>query len=271
MLFEPDLMTPDQIKAGLGTKILGCEVISYAETTSTNDIALQLAGDGFKEGTLIVAESQTAGRGRRNRKWLAPMGTSILMSLILKPSIMVSDAEVVTLMSAAAVVQGIRVVTQLPALIKWPNDIMVNHRKVSGILTEMRTEKGVSSFIVVGIGITVNVSEERLPIEIRDIATSLSIEAGIEVSRVRLLQEVLRQLESRYIILQNQDMASLIDEWKELSDTIGHQIKVNLPRRIVRGKAVEIDNTGALLIQQDTAKIQRIKADMDFKVMEIIN
>lgn len=267
MLFQPDLMTPDRIKTGLETKILGHEIISYAETTSTNDVALQLAGNGFKEGTLIVAESQTSGKGRRNRKWLAPMGTSILMSLILKPSIMISEAEIITLMSAAAVAQSILNITQLPALIKWPNDVMVNRRKVSGILTEMRTERGLPSFIVVGIGVTVNISEERLPIEIKDIATSLSIETGREISRISLLQEIIRQLEQRYLRLLNQDISSLMMEWRNLSATIGYKVQVNLPRRIIRGKAIDIDNAGALLIQQDTGQIQKISADMDFKMI----
>ncbi len=256
----PDLMSPDEIKAGLGTEILGREIIAFAETSSTNDVALNLASEA-REGTLVVAESQTSGRGRRERKWLSPMGTSILASLILLPPIMPHEAHSITLISAAAIAQAIRSITELPALIKWPNDVIINDRKVSGILTEMRMEKGSVSFVVVGMGVTVNIPQSRLPAEIMDSATSLSAQLGRDVSRIALLQEILRQLERRYIEVKERRTGALIAEWKKLSATIGRQVRVNLSRRIVRGHAVDIDETGALLIRMDTGQIQRITAD----------
>ena len=128
MINIPDIMTPDEIKLGLETEILGKEIISYAETGSTNDVALDLAAGGAQEGTLVVAESQTRGRGRRDRKWLSPMGTSILASLILRPPIMTHEAHSITITSAAAVAQAIRNITQIPALIKWPNDVIIGNR-----------------------------------------------------------------------------------------------------------------------------------------------
>lgn len=261
----PDLMSPDEIKLGLGTEILGREIISYAETGSTNDVALNLAAGGAREGTLVVAESQTRGRGRRDRKWLSPMGTSILASLVLRPPITAYEAQSITITTAAAVAQAIRNITQIPASIKWPNDVIIGHRKVSGILTEMRTEKGWVSFMVVGIGVTVNIRRERLPAEIKDIATSLSAELGHNVSRIALLQEILRQLEQRYVKVKERKTDTLTAEWKDLLVTIGRNVRINLPRRVVSGRAVDIDETGALLIQTDTGQIQRITADMDFR------
>jgi BirA family biotin operon repressor/biotin-[acetyl-CoA-carboxylase] ligase len=257
----PDLMLSDEIKMGLGTEILGREIISYAQTSSTNDIALDLAVSGTQEGALVVAETQTSGRGRRKRRWLSPMGTSILASLVLRPSIMAHEAHSITLISAAAVAQAIRSVTQLPALIKWPNDVIINDRKVSGVLTEMRTEKEWVSFLVVGIGVTVNIPRSRLPAEIIDSATSLSTELGHDVSRIALLQEILRQLEHRYMKVKERKIDALMDEWKELSATVGRRVRVGLSRRIVRGRAMDIDETGALLIRVDTGQIQRITAD----------
>jgi len=256
-----DLMVSDEIKAGLGTEVLGRAIISYAQTSSTNDIAMDLAADGMQEGTLVVAEGQTKGRGRRERRWISPVGTSILASLILRPPIAAHEAHGVTLISAAAVAQAIRSVTQLPALIKWPNDVIVNDRKVSGVLTEMRTEAGRVSFLVVGIGVTVNIPRERLPAEIMEVATSLSAELGRDVSRIALLQEILRQLEGRYVKLKAHEDDTLVAEWKNLSATIGRQVSVSLARRIVRGYARDIDETGALLIRVNTAQIQRITAD----------
>jgi len=258
-----DLMSADEIKEGLGTEILGREIISYAETGSTNDVALDLAVGGAREGTVVVAESQTRGRGRRSRKWLAPMGTSILASLILRPPIMAREAHSMTITAAAAVAQAIRSMTQLPAMIKWPNDVIIGDRKVSGILTEMRTEKEWVSFLVVGIGVTVNIPRSRLPAEIMDVATSLSAELGHNVSRIALLQEILRQLEQRYAKVKEREVDTLVGEWKELSSTIGHQVQLNLSRRLIRGRAVDIDETGALLIRTDARQTQRITAEVD--------
>jgi BirA family transcriptional regulator, biotin operon repressor / biotin---[acetyl-CoA-carboxylase] ligase len=265
MIETPDLMSADEIKLGLGTEILGREIISYAETGSTNDVALALAAGGAQEGTLIVAESQTRGRGRRSRKWIAPMGTSILTSLILRPPIKASEAQIMTLTSATAVAQAIRSVTQLPAFIKWPNDVIIGDRKVSGILTEMRTEKDRVKFLVVGAGVTVNISRKRLPDEIKEIATSLSAELGHHVSRIALLQEILRQLEQRYVKVKEHNTESLIAEWRDLLDTVGKQVQITLPRQVIRGDAIGIDETGALLVQTGSGQIQRITADMDYQ------
>jgi BirA family biotin operon repressor/biotin-[acetyl-CoA-carboxylase] ligase len=258
---KPDLMLPDEIKPGLGTQILGNNIISYTQTGSTNDVALSLAASGAREGTLVVAENQTKGRGRRNRKWMSPIGTSILASLILRPMIMAHEAHVISLISAAAITQAIRSVTQLPAFIKWPNDIIIGNKKVSGVLVEMRTEKGWVDFLVVGMGVTVNIESAFLPREISEIATSLSSELGYYISRIQLLQEIMRQLEERYIKLKTREIKPLTAEWENLTDTIGRQVRVSLPGYIVRGQAVNIDETGALIIRKHTGKLHRINAD----------
>lgn len=254
-------MTSDEIKAGLGTEILGREVISYAQTGSTNDLALELAAGGTQEGTLVIAEYQTGGRGRRERKWLSPTGSSILASLILRPAIMTHEAQSIALISAAAVAHAIRSVTQLPAMIKWPNDVMINDRKVSGILAEMRTEVAMVKFIVVGIGVTVNLPRSRFPSEIMNVATSLSHESGHNVPRIALLQEILRQLERRYVKVKERKTDGITAEWKALSATIGRQVRITLPRRIVSGYALDIDESGALLVKLDSGQTQRITAD----------
>jgi BirA family biotin operon repressor/biotin-[acetyl-CoA-carboxylase] ligase len=257
----PDLMLSDEIKAGLGTKILGREIISYAETSSTNNVAMDLAAKGMQEGTLVVAESQTNGRGRRERRWLSPTGTSILASLILRPPLMAHEVHSITLVSATAVAQAIRDITQLPALIKWPNDVIIRGKKVSGILTEMRIEKGWVKFLVVGIGVTVNIPRDQFPREISDSATSLSAELEHNVPRIGLLQEILRQLERRYMEVKARRVDALMAECKGLSATIGRQVRISLSRRIIHGRAVDIDETGALMVWMDTGQIQRITAD----------
>jgi BirA family transcriptional regulator, biotin operon repressor / biotin---[acetyl-CoA-carboxylase] ligase len=251
-------MKADEIKAGLNTKILGNEVIFYTETTSTNDIALDLASKGADEGTLVVADIQTMGKGRRDRKWLAPAGTSILASLILRPSIELSQINKIVLITAISIVYAIRNITHLPALVKWPNDVVINNKKTAGILAEAKTEKNSVSLVVVGFGINVNVPKASFPEEIADIATSLSIESGYEISRIHLLQEILRQIESRYVKL---DDDSFLDEWKNLSATIGRQVQIEYADSIKTGFALDIDESGALVIKLNTGETQRIMND----------
>ena len=261
-------MTLNEIKSGLNTKILGNEVIFYDETTSTNDIALDLADKGAKEGTLIIADSQTKGRGRLDRKWVASAGTSILASLILRPPIELSQVNKIVLITAISIVYAIRSVTNLQALIKWPNDIVINDGKVGGILTETRTKKNFVDFVVVGFGVNVNIPEGSLPKEIVDIATSLSIESGCELSRVHLLQEILRQFEFRYLRL---DDNSFLSEWKSLSATISRQVRIEYPDSVKIGLAVDIDENGALIIQQNTGETQRILNDDIVKLSPFLN
>ncbi|MBD3182427.1 biotin--[acetyl-CoA-carboxylase] ligase [Candidatus Poribacteria bacterium] len=256
-----DLMVSDEIKNGLDTNILGNRIYCYSKTSSTNDIATKLAQDGASEGTIVVAENQTKGRGRRERRWIAPMGTSILMSIILRPQINITEASILTLMAASAVAVSIKYVTGITAKIKWPNDLVIDKKKVSGILTEARTQGKKISYVVLGIGVTVNIPENRFPDEIRDFATSLSMEKGETVSRIILLQEILRQLERRYLSLMNRENYELMQEWKNLSSTIGSRVKVVLPKRIFHGLAVDFDQTGALLVRLDENQVKRFTAE----------
>jgi BirA family biotin operon repressor/biotin-[acetyl-CoA-carboxylase] ligase len=256
-------MTSDEIKSGLNTNILGREVLCYAEITSTNDIAIELAGKDAKEGTLVIADSQTKGRGRLDRKWVASAGTSILASLILRPAIELSQVNRIVLITTISIIHAIRNVANLHALIKWPNDIVINDKKAVGILVESKTEKNSLSFVVVGFGINVNIQKGSFPEEIADIATSLSIEAGREVSRVYLLQEVLRQIESRYLRLNDN---GFLDEWKSLSATIGRQIQIEYPDSTRTGLATDIDENGALIVQLDTGEMKHIMNDDIVKI-----
>jgi len=256
-------MTSNEIKTGLNTRILGKEVIFYTEATSTNDIALELADKGVDEGTLVIADDQTMGRGRLDRKWFAPAGTSILASLILRPKISLSQVNKIVLITTISIVYAIRKVTNLLVLIKWPNDIIINSKKVSGVLTESRIKKNCLDFVVVGFGINVNIPKESFPDEIIDIATSLSIESGREISRIYVLQETLRQIESLYLRL-NDD--SFLDEWKSLSATISRQLRIEYPDGTRTGLAVDIDENGALIVKLDTGETQYIMNDDILKV-----
>lgn len=256
-------MTSEEIKTGLNTKILGKEVIFYTETTSTNDIAFELAVKGVDEGTLVVADSQTMGKGRLGRKWLAPSGTSILASLILRPSVKLSQVHNIVLMTTVSIVYAIRKITNLAVSIKWPNDIVINNKKVGGILAESKIKNGSLNFVVVGFGINVNIFNESFPDEIANIATSLGIESGHAISRVYLLQEILRQIELHYLRRNND---SFLDEWKSLSITIGCQLWIEYPDCVKTGLAIDIDENGALIVKLNDGETQRIMNDDIIKI-----
>jgi len=252
----PDKLTPQEISHKLGTKIIGRKVYSYETTDSTNDVAHRLAQSGSPEGTAVFSEGQSKGRGRMGREWVSPKGKGIYFSFILRPDLSPAEAPKITLMSAVAVALAIRKVTHLGALIKWPNDILINDRKACGILTEMSAEVNTVRYIILGIGINVNTAKADLPKE----ATSLKMETGEEVPRVELAQEILRELERQYHIFKEKGFKKIIEEWKGLSHTLGEEIKITCHGRKVEGTASDLDASGALVVRLDNGFTEHITA-----------
>jgi len=251
-------MTIDEITTGLQTQFIGRKVIAYQQVGSTNDIALRLGRSGAEEGTLVIAESQTAGRGRHGRSWLSPPNASILASLILRPRMQESKIALINLLAAVAVARAIEIVISLPAKIKWPNDVLIYGKKVSGILTEIESQKEGIRFLVVGIGINVNIPLDSFPVSLKPKATSLSILLGYEVARVKLLQQLLLEFERRYILLRNGDFKSIILEGKRLSTLLGSFIRVKSGKNIIVGQAVDINEDGTLLLRRGMGTIEKI-------------
>jgi len=253
-------MTVDEITTGLQTQFLGHKVIAYQQVGSTNDVALRLGRSGAEEGTLVIAESQTAGRGRHGRRWQSPPNTSILASLILRPQIHKSKIALINLLAAVAVARAIKIVVALPANIKWPNDVLICGKKISGILTEVESQKENIRFLAVGIGINVNIPQDSFPVSLKPKATSLNILLGYEVSRVKLLQQLLLEFERRYILLRNGDFTSIILEGKRLSTLLGSFIRVKSGKNIIVGQAMDIDEDGALLLRRGMGTIEKVVA-----------
>ncbi|NPV45181.1 MAG: biotin--[acetyl-CoA-carboxylase] ligase [Firmicutes bacterium] len=255
---KPDLLLPEEIRLNLKSRIIGSEVKYYSKIDSTNTEAKKLAQMGGKEGTVVIAEEQTGGRGRRGRAWNAPFGMGIWVSVILRPQISPVGASSLTLVAAVASAKAVRNVTGLPVKIKWPNDLMLNSKKVGGILTELSAEIEVVNFIVVGIGI--NVNNESFPEELREIATSLKIEqAGKEkLDRVQLLCELLHRFEEGYSAFIAGRQKEILKQWKGLSDTLGNIVRVIGPSSIIEGRAVDLDETGALLVEKEDGSVERI-------------
>lgn len=246
---QEDFITAEVLKEQMRTRILGQNIHYVEEIDSTNVEVKRQAANGADHGLLVIAEQQTMGKGRRGRSWNSPKGTGIWMSLLLKPGqLRPENASMLTLVTALSVADAIREVTGLEAWIKWPNDIVVNGKKVCGILTEMSSEANRIHYIVIGIGINVNTKE--FPEEISEIATSLLIEKGTAASRSLLAAKVMEQLEANYeLFLQSGDLAYLLKPYNEKLINCNKQVKVVGSNEEITGTAKGINEKGELLVQ----------------------
>jgi BirA family biotin operon repressor/biotin-[acetyl-CoA-carboxylase] ligase len=217
------------------------------ETDSTNDVARGLARDGAAEGTLVLAEHQTAGRGRLNRRWHAPPGSSLLMSLIFRPTLAPDQIQQLTMACGLAVVDAIAATTGLQAGLKWPNDILVAGNKVGGILSEVELRGDRVDFAVVGIGLNVNLEPGQLPAGLAVPASSLSSELGRPVDRLRLLRDLLRAVEGRYLALCQGALPH--KEWSQRLTTLGQTVVVRQGEDSLEGVAEGVAANGALLLR----------------------
>lgn len=248
-LTNPETMyNKRELEQGLKTKTMGQSIYFYEETDTTNNRARELALEGAPEGTLVVAEKQTAGRGRRGKVWESPLGTGIWMSLVLRPQIMPAEASVLTLLCGLATAEAIEAETGLSAGIKWPNDILINGKKAVGILTEMDCEMSEVHFVIPGIGINVNTAS--FPPEIAEIATSLYLECGKTVSRRRLVHKVLERLEAHYeTFLRTGSFAAMLEDYRKHCITLGKEVHV-LGREPFFAEALDITPEGELLVRR---------------------
>ena len=222
LVSEPDKLFPDSIQAGLKTNIFGKKIVYFDSVGSTMDMASKMALEGASEGTVVCAESQTKGRGRLGRDWVSPKGQGIYFSAILRPAIALSEASGLTLVIAVAVCEAIRAATGLRAMIKWPNDILYQQKKVAGILTELSAETDRINFIILGVGVNVY---GAMPSFLKD-AVSLEKAAPRIISRVALFQEILRQMEKYYGLFLKEGLAAVADTWRSLSSTLNTQVRV---------------------------------------------
>lgn len=251
----PDKLLAQEIRWNLKTKIIGKKVYSYQTIDSTNDRAYQLADSGEEEGAIVVAEQQSKGKGRMGRKWSSPKG-GIYLSLILKPKLLPTEISKLTLVAAVSVAKAIRGATGLECLIKWPNDILINKNKLCGILTELKAEQDLTIFVILGIGINVNTKPSLLPKN----ATSILKELGRDFSKIELTKILLKNLEEYYFLFKENKFKDIIDEWRNLSTTLGKRIKVIDKTRTIEGQAIDIDEGGALVVRLDSGFNERVLA-----------
>ncbi len=262
LLESPDILSENEILSRLTTDWAGRTLHYFTETGSTNIDAKRYAEEGEPHGTTVVADMQSAGRGRRGRLWQSPAGSAIYMTMLLKPKFMPDKASMLTLVMALSVADAIVEATGLSAGIKWPNDIVVNKKKVCGILTEMNAELDYIQYVVIGVGINVNNnSPEEFPEEIRQTATSLKIELGMQISRAALLERVLAHFEKNYdIFTKTLDLSALMEAYDARLLNLNAEVRVLDPKGEYTGVARGINPAGELLVEKENGEVVPVYA-----------
>ncbi|MEF2964319.1 biotin--[acetyl-CoA-carboxylase] ligase [Paenibacillus sp. M1] len=248
---SPDKLEEAAIGAMLQTSGFARKLRLLDVTSSTQEAARLLAEEGAAEGTLVIAEEQTGGRGRQGRMWFSPPHKGVWMSLLLRPRRPLAFAPQLTLLTAVAVCRAIRKVSGADAGIKWPNDILIGGKKVCGILIESAGEDEMIKYCIAGIGIDVNLEPEDIPAELRSVATSLKIESGRHIDRAELIAAVMNELEQLYKLHEEEGFAPIRLLWEALSVTLGRRVTVWGGRGDISGVAKSLDESGALVLQDE--------------------
>lgn len=253
----PDILSYEEIEEYLETDFLGRNLHYYQSIDSTNKKAKEIALDE-KEGTVLIAEEQLVGRGRMGREWISPRGKGIWMSIILKPKVEPMEVSKITLLGAAAVNKALKSMN-VDAKIKWPNDILIRDKKVCGILTEMNCELNMINYVVIGIGINVNLNEDDIPEDLKDKATSIKIDQGEEIDRKKLIGHILNEFEKLYIPFKDKGNAKeAIDICRENSAIIGREVKIIQGEEVKTGDVIDLNEDGELVVRLGNGDIENI-------------
>ena len=254
-----DILDVKIIKEHTRTRWIAKEILLFEEIESTNVKATVLAGSGASHGTLVLANSQTDGKGRRGRSWHTPRGTSIAMSVILKPQLEAEYASMLTLIQALAVVKALEEKYGLQSQIKWPNDILIHERKICGILTEMNLKGTQIASIIIGTGI--NVNQEKFPQEIAQIATSLKRENGQVICREVLIAAICEKFEYYFeLFMKNKELSFMLEEYNACLVSAGRKVKVLDPKGEFTGEALGINKHGELLVRTAEGEVVNVYA-----------
>lgn len=249
-----------EIRAGLTTRRMGAAIRLFQEVESTNDEAATRAGRGEAEGTIVIAERQQRGRGRLGRRWESPMSLGLYLSVILRPPIPPQDAPMLTLLGAVAGAEAIERTTGLTIALKWPNDLILHGRKVGGILGEMAVEDSRLLYVILGIGINANQIETDFAGGLRQIATSLRVEAGHPVDRTGMVRSVCTGLDAWYERFLSAGPQPILDQVRHRCLTVGRMVTARSGDEEISGFAVELDDRGRLVIRDTTGVLHHLVA-----------
>lgn len=266
LIASPDRVNAANIKKYLQTAAYGRNIDYHISCGSTQKIAHDAAQAGAPDGTLVVSEEQTAGKGRLSRPWNSAAQKGIWMSLIVRPSLMPQQAPQMTLVAAVAIVRAIENVANIEATIKWPNDILINSRKMTGILTELQSEPDRVKAIILGIGMNVNQDEDDFPLELKEIATSLKIAGGKHIDRAKLIAEILSYIELYTKMYEKHGFGPIKLLWEGYSNIAGKRIRAVMLNETVEGTALGISEEGLLELRLDDGSVRGIySADIVIK------
>jgi BirA family biotin operon repressor/biotin-[acetyl-CoA-carboxylase] ligase len=261
----PDRLDVATLQHALTTRVFGRTLHVLAHTTSTNDDLKALAARGVPEGTVVLADQQTHGRGRQGRTFASPAGVGIYLSVLLRPTIALEQLPQLTLVAAVATADVITAVCGLPVALKWPNDVEVGGKKVAGILTEAVLRAGEPAVVIIGIGINVNTTLAQLPPALHERVTSLALASGAPVSRPQLIPRLLSSLEDCYDTFQQSGMAAIILRWQDYGRLHGRAVQFSEGPEILSGHAIGLDADGALVVQKaDGTRHRIISGDVTF-------
>lgn len=259
LIKSPDSLIPEELNQLLKTEFIGRNINYLEQLDSTNLYAKRTAETDFEDGTIVIAEEQTKGKGRLGRTWVSPKGKGIWMTIMLKPQINPADAAKVTLLAACAVSRAIENTCGIYPKIKWPNDIVINGKKLCGILTEMSAELDEINYILVGIGINANLGIEDIPEELQPMATSIKIEKGYPVNRKYLTAEIINNFEAYYkAFIETGSIKEFIKEYKEKSAVLGKKVNIKSSTIELQGTVIDITEEGALLVRLDSGELKEI-------------
>ncbi|MEK5644041.1 biotin--[acetyl-CoA-carboxylase] ligase [Paenibacillus rhizosphaerae] len=251
---KPDLLDQQELAQRIQSKVMGSRLKILGTTVSTQEEAKALAEEGAPEGTLVIAEEQTGGKGRMGRKWFSPYGKGIWMSLVLRPEQPLHYTPQLTLLTGVAVCRAVRKVTGVMAGLKWPNDLLVDGRKICGILLESAAEDEHVRYCIAGIGISANLDRDDYPEELTGIGTSLKIEAGEPIDRMALIATVMEEFEMLYELYRKDGFQPVASLWEALSVTLGKRVSIQTARGPIEGMADGLDASGALRVRTDAGE-----------------
>ncbi len=255
----PDLLVPSLVHSEPLPSEIGNKIVHYFRVESTNTAAMELSAQEGPHGTVVITEEQTAGRGRMGRVWYSEKRSGIYVSVLLRPPLSPAAAPILTLLAGVAAQQAIQSVTELPVDIRWPNDLLVNGKKVCGMLTEMQAELDRLHKVVLGIGI--NVNHREMPEELRAIATSLAIEGGQSYSRIQVLAALLQELEHYYRLLLSEGNSAITRRWAAASSYAqGKRVRIKTQAGEFPATTTGLDSTGALKVRYDSGKEELLVA-----------
>ena len=257
---SPDILMPEAIQSGLECRRVGSRIISFDEADSTNLQACRFGDEGADDGLVVIADRQSSGKGRMGRQWESPGGVNLYASILLRPPVLPFEAPKLTFLSAVAVCRAIKNCTGLQPTVKWPNDILLNGAKVAGLLNEMSSETDQVHYVILGIGVNLNMRADQFPDDLRYPATSLAIVSGKAVSRLAFTRSLLQELDTLYQIYLERGSAPVLTAWTELCDLTGTRVQVDCNDLLIEGIMVGLGDDGALLIRTSAGKIESIYA-----------